>query len=59
MTELFKSILPGHKTYLFGALAIGLGIWGLTGSMPEQDALQLVMTGLIACGLRAAHKEGK
>jgi hypothetical protein len=47
ITNLINAI-SGYKTYLAGVIAVGIGIW--------QNDINLIMTGLVAMGLRNAIK---
>ena len=48
------SMLKGRKTYLVALLMVGVGLGGLvTGKISPTEAVQLVLEGLAAAGLRA------
>jgi hypothetical protein len=47
ITKLLE-VVSGYKTFLAGAIAIGLGIY--------QNNTELIMLGLVAMGLRSAIK---
>ena len=48
-------MVNGKKTYLLAALSILWGLTGLlTGWLPQEEALQCILTGLTAFSLRSA-----